>query len=709
MKWGHLGTGMRRYKAAALPSLPGLKNETNKSPLTNNSWHANNLRAFIVGKGQVQSEPEPTPPPYLANLALWWDATDTDTITLVGSDVDSWTSKGYLTPTLTAANADRRPAYITDGGQGSDKEAVLFRYNATSSLRNNLFVRGSAYSINEPEYTVFTAGMHRGSTPSTYYGQNTPFAMHNANSTNIYATNVTQFNDRSLVRYIPQTTGSTTGRNITLTMQSLFTGAIAGSSPYFRSSYALDWNNLQPTYEQDIRFIGGKSQYTVSTTLSAYTQSYIPINDSFGMYGWQYGSGFVSVGLSNDMEQYEVLVYDYKLNDTEIQAVNNYLNTKWNLTFDPSSYAKVEYNFEGLTGLTNLSSQWLEFNDQGGTSTGGIFNFEQTNSYFYLNPSTTYDLTINSNDPVIPYVFDFWLKDSGGNYILNETDYYYGKGPVSVQLSAGTYSFSGRPVYDYVPMDSDAAAFLADLITTGGTADATISAATNTLFTELKNTGIYSKLLAFYPMLGGTRYSTGLNGNRTNSAYDIDWYNQINIIFDASGATGNGIGTGGNTKLLPTNFTQGNRHMSFYSNGDRGVTTAGYELGGGNGADNMIAVSYGATTGYFAFGSYKTYANTDTTGFYYTQLSGASSPYDMVGYKNGTQVINTTSSDSYNPTIYMSVLCDNRATAPSFNRLESSDKRCAWASYGDALTPTEISDFENIINTFQTTLNRNTY
>ena len=149
--------------------------------------------------------------------------------------------------------------------------------------------------------------------------------------------------------------------------------------------------------------------------------------------------------------------------------------------------------------------------------------------------------------------------------------------------------------------------------------------------------------------------------------------------------------------------------MSFYSNGDKGTTSNGYELGGGDGNDNVIIVSYGESTGYFAFGQHKTYANTGQTGFYYTQLSGATSPYDMLGYKNGVEVINTTSSDSYGNNIYLSVLGDNRATIPLSNLVEPSDKRMCWASYGDDLTSTQISQYESIINTFQTALGRNAY
>jgi hypothetical protein len=260
--------------------------------------------------------------------------------------------------------------------------------------------------------------------------------------------------------------------------------------------------------------------------------------------------------------------------------------------------------------------------------------------------------------------------------------------------------------------DPDATAYLAAVVSAGGTVDATITSATNTLFTDLKSAGIYSELLAFYPAIGSTSGSTALNGKRSNSQFDIAWIRPDLMTFDYSGATGDGGGntTGGNTFIIPSNdLTTGNRHMSFYSTNDIGTTSFGYEIGGGNGINNVLIVSYGSPgTGFFSFGGYQTYSNTTTTGFYYTQVSGSTTPYNMVGYKNGTQVINTTSSDVIQ-SIFVSVLSDNRSNLPTFSPTECSDKRMSWASIGNELTLSQITQFENIVNAFQTTLGRNTY
>jgi hypothetical protein len=115
------------------------------------------------------------------------------------------------------------------------------------------------------------------------------------------------------------------------------------------------------------------------------------------------------------------------------------------------------------------------------------------------------------------------------------------------------------------------------------------------------------------------------------------------MAFDYSGASrtsGSGDSSGGNTFIIPnTGLTIGNRHMCIYTNLDTGLYPTGYELGGGNGVDNALIISYGESTGYFSFGAYQTYTNPTLIGFYYTQVSGSTSPYNMVGYQNGVQVI----------------------------------------------------------------------
>ena len=261
--------------------------------------------------------------------------------------------------------------------------------------------------------------------------------------------------------------------------------------------------------------------------------------------------------------------------------------------------------------------------------------------------------------------------------------------------------------------DADAAAYLSAVISAGGSLDATISGATDTLFTSLKSAGIYSKLLAFYPMIGATQYSTALNGKRTNSQFDIDWVDGSDLTYDYSGVTGgrsNSITTrGGNTHIIPNNdLTIGSRHMALYVNNTI-TNVGGYEMGGGDGNDNATIVNFYTNGMYFSYGAHNNIASSDVNGFYYSQVSGSSSPYNIQGFRNGVQKVNSTTIDS-GGNRYLSLLCDNRQNPPAFDAgSEASARRMAWASYGDDLTASQITSFETIINDFQTTLGRNIY
>jgi hypothetical protein len=72
------------------------------------------------------------------------------------------------------------------------------------------------------------------------------------------------------------------------------------------------------------------------------------------------------------------------------------------------------------------------------------------------------------------------------------------------------------------PADADATAYLAAVVAAGGTVDATITTATNTLFTDMKTAGVYAKMDAFWPVLGGVAGSHKINAN-LNATYDLTY------------------------------------------------------------------------------------------------------------------------------------------------------------------------------------------
>jgi len=255
-------------------------------------------------------------------------------------------------------------------------------------------------------------------------------------------------------------------------------------------------------------------------------------------------------------------------------------------------------------------------------------------------------------------------------------------------------------------LDPDAAAYLADVVASGGTTDATIEAAVDTLFTSLKSNGLYSKMILFYPFVGGTSGSHSLMGIRASgSTYDLSIYG--GMTHGVSGATGNGANTGMNTKYDSANLPF-DRAMGIYLV-DGVDNQIQYNSGGGTGNDNVIIVSYQGGNGFFGFGSHITYNPTLVGNKRQGNLLGTITGTSVNAWKNGTQVITNGTATNDRDNKYLSLNCDNRQPIPNFNTGSSSSSTMAFAFYSQYLTDSESTTLSTIINTFQTSLGRNIY
>ena len=257
--------------------------------------------------------------------------------------------------------------------------------------------------------------------------------------------------------------------------------------------------------------------------------------------------------------------------------------------------------------------------------------------------------------------------------------------------------------------DADAAAYLSDVISAGGTVDATISAATNTLYTDLKSNGFYSKMSIFYPFVGGTAASHAIMGDRTSgTTYDLTFVG--GVTHGVSGTTGNLINGGINTLYAADNQPT-DRHFSVYANQGPDVNSNGYECGGGNGSTNMCSIQFAGGQGYIGHGQLQAYSPItyppNRSGFFTSSISGTT----VNTYKNEGKIIGPVTRTNFDGgNKYLSILCDNRNTIPSFGLSSaSSEKTVCWYNVGDALTDSEMLTFQDIINDFQTSLSRNSY
>jgi len=114
-----------------------------------------------------------------------------------------------------------------------------------------------------------------------------------------------------------------------------------------------------------------------------------------------------------------------------------------------------------------------------------------------------------------------------------------------------------------VAVDPDAQAF----ITAAGITDNTQKSAINTLVVDMKGYGIWTKMKAIYPMVGGTATT-----HKFNLKNPLDTDAAFRLVFNggwthsSNGALPNGTNGYANTFLSPsTSLTNNNTHMSYYS------------------------------------------------------------------------------------------------------------------------------------------------
>jgi hypothetical protein len=250
-----------------------------------------------------------------------------------------------------------------------------------------------------------------------------------------------------------------------------------------------------------------------------------------------------------------------------------------------------------------------------------------------------------------------------------------------------------------VSTDADAQAF----ITAAGITDATQQSAINTLVTDLKGYGIWTKMKAIYPFVGGTSSTHKWN---LKDPRDLDAAFRLvfsgGITHSSSGVVGNAVNGYANTFLVPsTSLSLNSSHLSYYSRSN--ISELASEIGSNNLATNRLqitidysSVNYNAVNNGVSSFSYGGNKN----GFF---IASRTSSTQFKSYRNSTTLdTRTISSDGLN-TYSISILAVNQAgTIDQYNR-----KQCAFASIGDGLTDTEAANLYTAVQAYQTTLSRN--
>jgi hypothetical protein len=268
--------------------------------------------------------------------------------------------------------------------------------------------------------------------------------------------------------------------------------------------------------------------------------------------------------------------------------------------------------------------------------------------------------------------------------------------------------------------NANAATYLNAILVAGGTGiTSTVSAATNTLFTELTSAGIYSKLDTLYLFLGGTAPSTALNGIRANSTFDLNWVGSL--TFNSSGVLANN-GWAETSYVPSVQSSPTNHSFGYYITGGNLGNNGGevYAFGAYDGTDiqairyqvyNQVWGVYGYNTTWQPESSY----TGSTSGSWIATFN--STPIKQ-GFKNasstssganisGSTPTQTPSGSSALPSVQYFVSTININNEPYVGNFYTGTWKALFM--GDYLTPAEVTTIDSLINTFQTTLGRNSY
>ena len=241
--------------------------------------------------------------------------------------------------------------------------------------------------------------------------------------------------------------------------------------------------------------------------------------------------------------------------------------------------------------------------------------------------------------------------------------------------------------------DVDADAF----ILAAGITDNTQKSAIQTLVIDLKGYGVWTKMKAIYPMVGGTSTTHKYN---LKDPQDTD--GAFRLVFSggwthsSTGALPNGTNAYADTKLNASTVLSSfnSNHISFYSRTQNLTDSA--NMGGGSGSAYFTlekATHWNGST-------FLNYGIDPTTGLF---INARTANNVQKLYRNGSQLGSTnttTSTASANANLYLGA-----RNIGGGNQYAA--RECAFATIGDGLNDTESSNLYTAVQAFQTTLSRN--
>jgi hypothetical protein len=256
-----------------------------------------------------------------------------------------------------------------------------------------------------------------------------------------------------------------------------------------------------------------------------------------------------------------------------------------------------------------------------------------------------------------------------------------------------------------VVIDPDATAFL----TAAGITDPTISSAINTLVIDLKSYGIWTKMHAIYPFVGGTATT-----HKWNLKNPLDTDAAFRLVFNggwahsANGIQGNGTNTYANTFYIQSSHlpSQDDLHISVYSRSnisesnksemavrDQNITTT----------RTYIIFSRDLTTSFYVAtnNTFVTFSDTNSLGH---MIATRTASNFYAAYRNGLLASSSTVASIRRANYSLYIGGANLENIPQTGSFTA--KQLAFASIGLGLSGTDSLNFYNAIQAFQTILGR---
>jgi hypothetical protein len=255
-------------------------------------------------------------------------------------------------------------------------------------------------------------------------------------------------------------------------------------------------------------------------------------------------------------------------------------------------------------------------------------------------------------------------------------------------------------VWQFSSIDPDAQAF----ITAAGITNSTQQTAINTLVLSLKSNGLWTKMKAVYPFVGGTASTHKFN---LKDPRDLDA--AFRLVFSggwthsATGATPNGTNGFADTKLSPLSvLSRNNNSIGFYNrklspliNTYNGVGNPNwFIIGNADGVNRRIDYWANASTG----------LTSSTTNAVQSMATGTRTSATLSTiYRNGVFSNNYAAASQILPSSNFYIGAVNTGTGGT---IVYNDFEFAFFHISDGLTATEATNFYTAVQAFQTTLGR---